>query len=263
MTTNEEFLMQRSIKRTSTGRAGPRMRLLSVLVVAVIAGGCTTIVDGSAHPGRGMTPRPLSGSAVGSALLDRAELQRAYGQAFEPDTDFPDSTGGAELFMPNVQTPPRCAGVAGVLVNDSYKGTAVREIVSRHWKNTERYPKALLIHEAIVTLPTARDAAAQFATMATQWKQCGGASMTIGGNPNFTSRIGAVEEINSVLSAAVDDVSSYMVLPEERALGVRVNCLIELKVIYMGDEDRDGTGHRTPAIADIAHLIMDKVSALA
>jgi hypothetical protein len=86
--------------------------------------------------------------------------------------------------------------------------------------------------------------------------------MTIGGDDNFTSRVGEVQEKDSVLAAAVDDLSSYMMLPEARAIGVRVNCILEVEVIYFGRKDRDGSARHTPTAVNVARLLMDKVSSL-
>jgi hypothetical protein len=54
-----------------------------------------------------------------------------------------------------------------------------------------------------------------------------------------------------------------MMLPEARAVGVRVNCILEVKVVYFGRKDRDGSVRHTPGVADVAHLLMRKVSSLA
>ncbi len=162
----------------------------------------------------------------------------------------------------NVQTPPDCGGVATMLLEDSYAGSNVREVVRRNWLYSGLNPAVIVLQEAVVALPTAQAANVQFATLARQWGRCSGASMTIGGDDNFTSRVGEVQEKDSVLAAAVDDVSSYMMMPEARAIGVRVNCLLEVKVIYFARRDRDGSTPHTPTAVDVARLLMDKVSSL-
>jgi hypothetical protein len=86
--------------------------------------------------------------------------------------------------------------------------------------------------------------------------------MTIGGDPEYTSRVGDVQDKDSVLSAPVDDISSSMTLAEARAIGVRVNCILEVKVMYFGLEDRDSSARKAQTPADLARLLMNKVSSL-
>lgn len=234
-----------------------------MLLVAALTAGCTAIVGGAARPAPGLAPRPLTGHAVEQVLLDNAELDRAFGQSFKTDPDQPAATGGSELLQGNAQTPPGCGGVVDLLLKDSYAGSDVRAIATSNWMYSSPSPAAVALQEAVVTLPDAHAADAAFDALGHQWSPCSGASMTIGGDPNFTSRVGTVQEKDSVLAAPVDDVSSYMVLAEGRAVGVRVNCILEVKVVYFASDDRDGSSRHIPTAADVAHLLMQKVSSLA
>lgn len=236
---------------------------LSMLFVVGLATGCAVVVGGSVRPAPGLVPRALTGRVVAQALLDSAELARAFGQSFKSDPNQPGATGGRELLQGNAQTPPECGGVVNLLLKDTYVGSDVREVAANNWMYSGPNPAAITVHEAVVALPTAQAADAQFAAVAQQWSRCNGASMTVGGDPNFTSRVGTIQEKDSVLATPVDDISSYMTMPEARAVGVRVNCIVEVKVIYYGRQDRDKPDHRTPTAADIAHLLMHKVSSLA
>lgn len=149
-----------------------------------------------------------------------------------------------------------------MLLKDSYAGADVRKIVRENWLYSGQHPAAIIVQEAAVALPTAQAASTQFAAMEREWSRCSGATMTIGGDPEYTSRVGDVQDKDSVLAAPVDDISSTMTLAEARAVGVRVNCILEIKVMYFGLEDRDGSARKTPTPADLARLIMDKVSSL-
>ncbi len=233
-----------------------------MLLVMGLASGCTLVVDGSTRPAPGLVPRPLAGRSVAKALLESAELSQAFEQLFKADPNQPGAAGGSELLEENVQTPPDCGGVATMLLKDSYGGTDVREVARENWLYSGLNPSVIILQEAVVALPTAQAADAEFARLERQWSRCSGASMTIAGDDNFTSRVGEVQEKDSVLAAAVDDLSRYMMMPEARAIGVRVNCILEVKVIYFGTSDRDGSAHHTPSAADVAQLLMDKVSLL-
>lgn len=235
---------------------------VSLLLVAGFATGCTAIVGGAARPAPGLVPRPLTGREVERALLDNAELNRAFGQSFKTDPDQPGGFGGSELLQENAQTPPDCGGVVDPLLKDSYAGSEVRAVATSDWMYSSPNPAAIAVQEAVVALPDARAADAAFSALARRWRSCGGATMTIGGDPNFTSRVGSIAEKNSVLSAPIDDISSYMTMPEARAVGVRVNCLLEVKVVYYASADRDGSSAHTATAVDVAQLLMQKVISL-
>jgi hypothetical protein len=234
---------------------------LALLLVSGAATGCTSVVGGSMRPAPGLAPRPLTGPGVQQALLDAAALSRAFGQSFTADPDTPTQTGGAELLQANAMTPPDCGGVSMMLLGDTYAGSQVRDVASESWLYASRNPAVIIFHEAVVALPSVGAAAARFAALQRQWARCDGASMTIGGDANYTFNVGHVEDKDSVLSAPVDHVSGYMLLPAGRAIGVRVNCLVEVDVVYFGPEFRDGSSRHTPSAADAAHLLMDNVSA--
>ncbi|QLL08417.1 sensor domain-containing protein [Mycobacterium vicinigordonae] len=245
----------------SARRSGARA--LSMLVMAILAAGCTVVAGGSANPAPGLVPRPLTGRTITQALLGSEELSRAFKQAFTSDPNQPNATGGSELLRGNSQVPPDCAGVVDLLLKDTYEGSEVRGIALNNWLYSSRHPAVVILQEAVVALPTAHAADVQFARIADRWNRCGGASMTIGGDPNFTTRVGEVRKKDSVLSAPLDDVSSYMTMPEGRAIGVRVNCLLEVKIVYFGYDERDNSARHVPSAAAVAQLLMQKVSSLA
>ncbi len=67
-------------------------RTVVPLLVILVAAACTRVVDGSARPARGLTPRPITGQTVKQVLLDESELSKMLGQpAFIADRQ-PDGT---------------------------------------------------------------------------------------------------------------------------------------------------------------------------
>jgi PknH-like extracellular domain len=234
---------------------------LSILLLLGSASGCTVVVDGWTRPAPGLAPRPLTGNNVRQVLLDSAELSRTFGQPFTSYPNLPPESGGGELLQGDAYTPPQCGGVPTMLLTDSYAGSDVRDVARESWLNSGPNPAVISVHEAVVGLPTTAAADVQFTELAQQWARCDGATITIGGDANYTFRVGHVEERNSVLATNVDHISSYMMIPAARAIGVRVNCIVEVEVIYYGREYRDGSAHHTPTAADLIRLLTDKVSA--
>ncbi|HTQ16287.1 sensor domain-containing protein [Mycobacterium sp.] len=234
-----------------------------MLLVLAAATGCTAVVNGSVRPAPGLSPRPLTGRSVQQVLLDPAELSRVFGQSFAADPNSPPESGPGALHV-NVFSPPECGGVANVLIKDSYAGSDVRDVAGERWWNSapdEQHPPVISVHEAVVALPSARAADARFAALAKQWRGCNGRSTTIGGDVNFTFKISHVQEKDSLVAANVDDASTYMTVPGARAVGVRVNCIIEVEVVFFSRRTDDGARH-TPSAADVARLMMDRVSSL-
>jgi hypothetical protein len=52
--------------------------------------------------------------------------------------------------------------------------------------------------------------------------------------------------------------------PQSRAIGVRLNCLVEVEVVFFGDRrpSDPGTGNPDASATDIARAMMDRVSEL-
>jgi hypothetical protein len=50
--------------------------------------------------------------------------------------------------------------------------------------------------------------------------------------------------------------------PQSRAIGVRLNCLVEVEVVFFGDRRSSdpGTGNPDTSATDIAHAMMDRVT---
>ncbi len=228
-----------------------------MLLVLGAATGCTDVVGGSVRPAPGLVPRPLAGHTVQQVLLDDTALSRVFGQPFEPDRNWPAQSGGSEVLTAKSGAAAECDSVPRMLLKNSYAGADVRDVVRESWWNSgsyEQHMAVISVHEGVVAFPAARAAYAQFTAFAQQWRRCSGVSVDFGDN-YFTFDIGQVQEKDSVLLAFFGQRGSTTV-PSERAIGVRANCIVEVDVAFFGIEQN------TPTAADVARLMMDKVSSL-
>jgi hypothetical protein len=77
-----------------------------------------------------------------------------------------------------------------------------------------------------------------------------------------------VRVVDSVVAATVllspNEHSILADVPQARALGVRGNCVVEVAVTFYGNvyPSDEGSGDVTTSAIDIAHLMMDNISAL-
>lgn len=228
--------------------------LLAVLAVA----GCTRVVDGNARPGPGMPPHPLTGQAVKQVLFDGPQLSKLLGQRFKSDPDFPPRFGGPDQLFDIAARPRECAGVVFQLQKSAYRSADVKDVARQNWWSAGgRRPKIISVAEAVVELPTAKDADALFAQFAQQWTRCAGKTVTdysADGQRFSSAAISDVRKADSVLSATVR-TRVVTTVTHARALGVRVNCLVDVDVAYFSDRP-DATA------VGLAHRMMDKVSDL-
>jgi hypothetical protein len=120
-----------------------------------------------------------------------------------------------------------------------------------------RNAKVISVTESVVALPSTVAADALFATLTQQWNRCNGATVTpdLPSGRGPTAVISDVRAADSVLAAHVDAVNTFRIT-SGRAVGVRVNCLVEVGVAFFSDHRPDGTAVR------IAHQMMDKVTRL-
>jgi len=231
-------------------------RIVLPLLVVLLAAACTRVVDGTVRPARGLSPRPLNGQTVRQVLLDDTELFKLIGQRFKSKAELPPRFGGRELLFGLDASPSECAGVVFALDKSSYGTADVSTVAQESWWTVGvRGAKVISVSESVVALPTAVAAGALFAKFTQEWNRCNGATVTAhfpsGGGPSAT--ISDVRAADSVLAATVE--SSYTIT-SARAVGARVNCLVEVDVAFFIDHHPDGTA------ADVAHRMMDKVSGL-
>jgi hypothetical protein len=233
-------------------------RIVLPLLVMLVAAACTRVVDGTVRPARGLAPRPLTGQTVTHVLLDEGELATLLGQSFTSKPGSPPRFGGRDQLYDVDSSPSGCAGVVFELQNSSYGPADVRNVAQETWWIAGiRDAKVISVVESVAAVPTAAAADTVFAKFIQQWNGCNGATVTsdFGIGSALTSAISDVRAANSVLAATV---KSHVVttVTSARAVGVRVNCVVEVDVAFFSDRNPAGTA------VDIAHRMMDKVSSL-
>ncbi|OBK49026.1 sensor domain-containing protein [Mycobacterium kubicae] len=246
-----------------------RLAVLMLLLVATLCG-CTVAIGGTARPAQGLKPHPLLGEAIKPVLLDSDALTKLLNQPFKGDAKLPPRFGGPEKLQNGIgaASPLECAGVSTMTVKSAYSSGDVKNVARESWWNTGPSAKVISVAEAIVALPTAQDADAVFAKFSEQWNGCNGTTVTIdGGTLSFTDEVTDVRVDNSVLAATVFvqlSGSPTGKRPEARAIGVRNNCLVEVEISFFSTQDPSSQGSGDPhtSAVDLAHVIMDKISAL-
>ncbi|MGB8390679.1 sensor domain-containing protein [Mycobacterium sp.] len=244
---------------------------MAPLVVLMLATGCTAAVGGDALPAVGLKPRPLTGQTITQVLLDAAALSKLLHQSFKADPHLPPRFGGPETLQEEGSASPAdCLGVAFMLRRHVYQSANIQDVAVETWSQAAMFEKVIGVKEGVVSLPTAGDADALFVKFSQQWQQCDGTTLLLPGSVlMLTPGISNVRVANSVLAASVSMTftppgSRPTSMPEGRAIGVRGNCLIEIKVDFFipPNPSRQGSGDvNTPAV-NIAHAMMDKVSEL-
>lgn len=239
---------------------------LLTLLLAIGCGG----IEGSARPAPGLKPRPLMGETIKQVLLDDAALGKILNQRFKADAHLPPRFGGPEKLQTGfgVITPAECAGVTTMTARSAYSSYEVKNVARESWWIDGGPAKVISVAEAVVALPTATDADALFAKFSDQWDGCNGKTVTVEGSGlNFADEISDVRVANSVLAATVSvqlSGSSTGKRPEARAIGVRGNCLVEVEITFFSTQSPSDQGSGDPhtSAIDIAHIMMDKISAL-
>lgn len=234
-------------------RARWTQAVTAAVAVAALATGCAAHVGGVPRPAAGMTPRPVVGSTVEQALLDRKELSKALDlsvQALQPPR-----LGGSKKLFNVLAGPNECLGVLAELQSTTYQSADVLDIAWESWLDAKTNPAVLIaVDEGVVALPTAVEADSLFSAFAQQWNRCNGKTADY---RSQSYKITDVRVTDSVLAATVQTSST----PIARAVGVRVNCVVEVKVPVTKDEAAGAPDPETRAVG-IARLMMDKVSQL-
>ncbi|ORA83192.1 sensor domain-containing protein [Mycobacterium malmoense] len=246
-------------------------RAIAVLSVGLLASGCAVVVGGKAQPAPNATARPLTGQAVKQVLLDDAALSKILQQPFKIDRHFLPQFGGPDrLQNDGPASPVDCLGVAVMMQQSVYQSGDVRHVAVESWLHAARSVKVISVREGVVSLPTAADADALFTKFSQQWRNCDGTTLPLPGSTlRLTAKITNVRDVNSVLAATLSmeltlPSSDSAAIPEGRAIGVRGNCLVEVEVDFFNTSNpsHQGSGDINTSAADIAHAMMDKVSAL-
>jgi hypothetical protein len=240
----------------------------ALAVVAVLAVGCGAVVGGTVKPAPNLKPRPLTGDTVRQVPLDDAALSRMLGQPFV--SRMPPEFGGPDKLNSQI-SPASCLGVTAMLQKSVYESAEIKDVASESWWNNGDPAQVISVIEGVVTLPTAAQAEALFAKFSEQWHQCNGTTTTEQTGPiSTTNAISDIRITNTVVAATntatavLPNMPALLPTPQARAIGVRLNCLVEVEVVFFGDRQPSDPGAANPdtSAVDIAHAMMDKVGAL-
>jgi hypothetical protein len=244
------------------------------MLVAALAAGCGGVVDGTAKPAPNLKPRPLSGDTVRRVLLDGDALSRMLSQPFA--TRKAVEFGGPDALSQKDETvsPANCLGVTAMLQKSVYQSAEVKDVASQSWWNNGDPAQVISVIEGVVALPSAAQAQALFAQFSQQWQQCNGTTTTEQNGPISTTIVISdvrVPDASKTIVAATNTATSVLPnmpplrpTPQARAIGVRLNCLVEVEVVFFGDRrpSDPGSGNLDTSGVDVARAMMDKVSAL-
>ena len=245
--------------------------VLALMVMGLLATGCTVVTGGKAQAPASVEPRPLIGEAITQVLVGDATLSRILNEPFVIDSRLPARFGGPEaLQRVGSSSPGDCLGVAEMLHQSVYGASNVNDVAVVAWRHAARPAQLTSIKEGVVSLGTAAEAHALFAKFAQQWQSCDGHTVSL---PDAVFRLKA--EINNVQVAPSVLAGTVLIafdsgradptsIPAGRAIGVRGNCLVEVEVDFFNASSRslDGSSVTNATAFDIAHLMMERVSAL-
>ena len=250
---------------------GGLARAVAVLGIGLLAAACTVVTGGKAQAPPSLEPRSLTGEAITQVLVGDKMLSRILNQPFVIDSRLPPRFGGPEALQDlGSSSPADCLGVAEMLHQSVYGASKVSDVAVEAWRHAARPAQLTSIKEGVVSLATAADANALFSRFAQQWQSCDGHTVLL---PDAVFRLKAeitnVQVAPSVLAGTVSiafdspgqDPTS---IPAGRAIGVRGNCLVEVEVDFFNASSRSlqGSSVTNATAFDIAHLMMERVSAL-
>jgi hypothetical protein len=240
-------------------------------VVAAIAVGCGPVIDGTAKPAPNLKPRPLSGLVVKKVLLDGRALSKMLGQPFVARV--PAKFGGADI-LDQREAPPEsadCLEVTAMLQNSAYGSANVQAVASMSWWNDGDPAQVISVMQGVVTLPSAAEAQALFAKFPDQWQHCKGQTTTEQTGPISTSTViddvrvtDSVVAATNTATATLPNMPALQPTPQARAIGVRMNCIVEVEMVFFGDRRPSDPGSANPdtSAVDVAQAMMEKVSDL-
>jgi PknH-like extracellular domain len=243
----------------------------ALVVVAALAVGCGGVVVGTAKPAPNLKPRPLTGTAASQVPLDDVALSRMLAQPFVARQP-PEFGGPDKLFQSDSQVSPAgCLGATTMLQKSVYEPAEVKDVAYESWWNDGDPAQVISVMEGVVTLPTAAQAEALFGKFSEQWQHCNGATATEQTGPISTTNVisdirvtNTVVAVTNTATATLPNMPALQPTPQARAIGVRLNCLVEVEVVFFGDRrpSDPGSANLGTSGVDIAHAMMDKVSSL-
>lgn len=251
------------------------MRILgaatALMAVAAVATGCGGVVAGTAKPAPNLKPQPISGATVKQVLLDGATLSRMLDQTLVARD--PAEFGGPETLydVKRSMSQAGCLGVTAMLQKDVYGSADVKDVASESWWNNGEPAQVIAVEEGVVSLSSPSRAQALFAQFSGQWQQCNGMTTSEQSGPISTTNVISDVRVTDSTIAATKTATSVLPnmpplrpTPQGRAIGIRSNCLVEVQVVFFGGRRSSdpGSADINSSAIDIAHALMDKVSAL-
>ncbi|MGA9489157.1 MAG: sensor domain-containing protein [Mycobacterium sp.] len=240
-------------------------------VIAALAVGCSSVVAGTAKPAKNLKPRPLTGSVLRQVPLDDTALSRMLEQPFvnrqPPVFGGPDKLGDAD----SAGSPADCLGVTTMLQKSAYEPADVKDVMWETWWNDGDPAQVISVIEGVVSLPSAAQAQTLFAKFPQQWQQCEDATTIEQTGPiKTTTVINDVRVTDSLVAATntataeLPNMEPLQATPQARAVGVRLNCIVEVEVVFFGDRHPSDPGSASPdtSAVDIAHAMMKRVDTL-
>jgi PknH-like extracellular domain len=236
---------------------------IAAVCAAVLTAGCAVTVAGKGEPARDSAGIVGVGRSITDVLPTRAELAAVLRSPVE-DSGFPPSVGDSDVlssFLPE----DACAGVAYPMLKDPYRGTPVRAVADKNWSGVDT---RFRVQVGAVALASPRDARAVFARFVEQWQRCQGKSVVLKsgpdevGIPDYRHEITGVSVTGPVLTAVVMLTSSgsdSLSLPNERAMAVAYNCIIDVEVTDF--RWREGSAPTSGHARDVAEKMMTKAGA--
>ena len=240
-------------------------------VIAASLFGCGSVIAGTAKPAPNLKPKPLSGRVVQHVLLDGKALSRVLGQPFISRA--PAKFGGPDK-LDQREAPPEsadCLSVTAMLQKSEYDSADVTNVASVSWWNDGDPAQVISVMEGVVALPSAAEAQTVFAKFPEQWQQCKGHTTTEETGPiSTTTVINDIRVLDSVVAATntatatLPNMPALTPTPQARAIGVRMNCIVEVEMVFFGDRRASDPGSASPdtSAVDVAQAMMEKVSDL-
>lgn len=215
---------------------------------------------------------PLTGEAVVQVLPDEAMLAEMFSQPFKLDKYDPPRIGGPEALGEGYSddgraTPRECIGVVAIAQRAAYPHGGITDVAQRFWTSADRAQGAQGVWEvatAVVAFDSDVTADAVFERFSRQWSQCDGTAVSVSNKYVYTETISEVHAAHAVVTA--DVVYEHPVAGSDRssrAIGVRDNCIVDVRVTFDPKDSRSRTGaDLTTAGHDVATAMMERIAAL-
>jgi hypothetical protein len=245
---------------------------LGVLAITVLTAGCVTTVSGSGRPSTGAGGIVGVGRDIPRVLPDDADFIAALGTSVS-DGGFPPSVGSLDMLPDGIRTDQdaseiECLGVTSPFMRKMYENSSVQAVASQRWDNWDKGRSGnYSVDAGAIALKNPADARALFGTFANQWPKCEGKTMILyhaGGGPDQYLQITNVRVTDDMLSAIVMSSSPAThtpASPDERAVGVSMNCIVDVSV----SDSSWRTGDPMPQnmAATLAETMLKKITATA